>query len=129
MRKAVVFAVEMGILLVFCRALLTDFWAGRVPGWLWETLFYGVPGLVAFGLFRWLMVKRRERYSVAQAVAAILLTPVCAGVFSALPGFFSVKPHPFFFTTALGGIIDKAGFTAALAHATLSVRGGPRSSR
>ena len=59
MRKAVVFAVEMGILLVFCRALLTDFWAGRVPGWLWETLFYGVPGLVAFGLFRWLMVKRR----------------------------------------------------------------------
>ena len=129
MRKAVVFAVEMGILLVFCRALLTDFWAGRVPGWLWETLFYGVPGLVAFGLFRWLIVKRRERYSVAQAVAAILLTPVCAGVFSALPGFFAEKPHPFFFPSALAVIMDIAVLTAALALATHSIRGGPRSSR
>lgn len=129
MRKAVVSAVEMGILLVFCRALLTDFWAGRIPGWLWETLFYGVPGLVAFGLFRWLMVKRRERYSVAQAVAAILLTPVCAGVFSALPGFFAEKSHPFFFPSALAVIMDIAVLTAALALATLSFRGGPRSSR
>lgn len=129
MRKALIFAVEMGILLVFCRALLTDFWSGRVSGWLWETLFYGVPGLAAFGLSRWQMTKRGERYSVAQAVAAVLLAPLCAGVFAVLPGLFAGAPQPFSFPSAFAVLMDIAVLTAALALATLSFRGGRPTSR
>lgn len=129
MRKALIFAVEMGILLVFSRVLLTDFWAGRVPGWLWETLFYGVPGLAAFGLSRWQMAKRRERFSVAQAVAAVLLASLCASVFAILPGVFAGAPQPFSFPSALAVLMDIAVLTAALALATLSFRGGRPSSR
>lgn len=124
MRKALIFAAEMGILLVFSRALLADFWAGRVWGWLWETLFYGVPGLAAFSLSRWQMVKRRERYSVAQAGAAVLLTPLCAGVFVALPGVFAGAPQPVSFPSALAVLMDIAVLTAALALATRSLKGG-----
>lgn len=124
MRKSIVFAVEMGILLVFGRALLTDFWAARISGELRETLYYALPGLVAFGLFRWLLLKRRERCSLAQAVVAVVGSPLCAFVFSALPGFFSGSPRPFVFPSPAALLADIALLTAALALATLSLRGG-----
>lgn len=124
MRKVVFFAVELGILSVFCRSLLADFWAARISGWLYETLFYVLPGLVAFGLFRWLMLKRREYYSLPQAVAAVVSAPLCAWFFSALPGFFSGASHPFFLLSAAAVLADIALLTAALALATLSLRGG-----
>lgn len=123
MRKAVLFAVQMGILAVFCRALLTDFWAARVSGWLWETLFYGVPGLAAFGLSRWIMVKRRERYSLGEGVAAVVLAPLCSVAFSLLPGVFSGTPALPGLPSAFAVAVDVAVWSAALALAVFSLRG------